>query len=253
MDLFDLKGKKAIVTGAAKETGLCFAMAQGLNRAGAEIVIMDVSDRLDKTLELAGGAAAGYHGVKANLMDNDDIARGFDEALGILGGRVDILVNGAGMQYRCPAIEYPMDKWNQILQVNLSSFFRLSQLAGKIMIAQGKGKIINVASMNSFLGGNIIPAYACSKGGVIQMTRALSNEWVELGVNVNAIAPGFMETELTIDLRNMEQAKEITTRIPIKRWGKPTDLQGATIFLASAASDYVSGIIIPVDGGYLGH
>lgn len=253
MNLFDLTGKKAIVVGAAKETGLCFAMAKGLSMAGADIVIADVSDRLDKTIEMAGGAKAGFYGVRMNLLDIDDMERGFRDALDITGGRVDILLNGGGLQHREPAIDFAWDQWEKIMQVNLGAVFRMCQLAGKVMIAQGQGKIINVASVNAFLGGNIIPAYSCSKGGVVQLTRALSNEWISLGVNVNAIVPGFMETEFTLGLRQMAQVNEITPRIPAGKWGKPTDLQGAAIFLASAASNYVSGTTLAVDGGYLGH
>ncbi|MBQ9512140.1 MAG: SDR family oxidoreductase [Lachnospiraceae bacterium] len=248
---FDLQGKKAIVTGAGRDTGLCYGMAKALHTCGAEVVLYDVLPSVHDTAKQLGETAPAVYGVEADLNDAASRTRGFHEAVELLGGRLDILVNGAGMQYRCKAIDYPEDKWEQIINVNLSSMFFLSQMAAKIMIPAGKGKIINIASMNSFLGGKIIPAYASSKGGVMQMTKALSNEWCGLGVNVNAIAPGYYETELTEDLRKMEQAKDISKRIPAGRWGKPEDLSGAVVFLASEASDYVSGAILAVDGGAL--
>lgn len=254
MNMFDLTGKKAIVTGAARETGLCYAMAKALNEAGAKIVILDISkDRMEKTIEMSGGAAAGYYGVVTNLCDPEDLKRGFEEAIQILGGRLDILVNGAGTQFRADAVEFPAEKWDFVLDINLTSIFRLSQLAGKLMLKQGGGKIINVASMNAFLGGWRVPAYAASKGGVAQLTKALSNEWMGRGINVNAIAPGYMRTELSRDLVESEQGKDIEKRIPAHRFGNPSDLGGATVFLASPASDYISGVILPVDGGYLGN
>lgn len=251
INAFDLKGKKAIVTGAGRNTGLCFAMAKALHSCGAEVVLFDFLPSVFETAEELGGAANGCYAVQADLNDRESRESGFHKAVELLGGQLDILLNGAGMQYRCPAIDYPEDKWYQIMNVNLNSMFFLSQMAAKVMIPQGKGKIINIASMNSFLGGKIIPAYACSKGGVMQMTKALSNEWCALGINVNAIAPGYMKTQLTEDLRQMEQAKDISRRIPAGRWGDPDDLSGAVVFLASAASDYVSGAILPVDGGAL--
>ena len=250
MELFDLSGKKAIVTGAANENGLCFSMASGLVEAGATVVLMDISDKIFDTAKAAGGEKAGFHAVKADFLDNSEIERGFNDAMEILGG-IDILVNGAGTLYRQPAVDYPIDKWNEILQVDLSSVFVMSQLAGREMIKNGSGKIINIASMNSFRGGITVLAYTSAKGGVMQLTKALSNEWMPLGVNVNAIAPGFMETEMSVNLRQLDKTQEIPKRIPAGRWGLPSDVKGAAIFLASPASDYISGAIIPVDGGFL--
>ena len=169
----------------------------------------------------------------------------------IFGGRLDILLNGAGTQYRCPAAEFPAEQWERLIGINLSAMFYMCQLAGRIMLRQNAGKIINIASMNSFRGGHIVPAYSASKGGVVQLTRALSNEWMPRGIQVNAIAPGFMETELSHDMMVSEVGQAITKRIPAGRWGRPSDLDGVTLFLASEASNYVSGNVIQVDGGYL--
>jgi 2-deoxy-D-gluconate 3-dehydrogenase len=251
MDLFDLTNKKAVVTGAGKETGLNFAIAKALNEKGAKIVIIDFDEaRLQNTLNIAGGTEAGFWGIIADLSKRGEIERSFNESISLLGG-IDILVNGAGIQYRCSAIDYPIDKWEQIMNLNLTTMLILSQLVGRIMLEQKHGKIINIASVNAFFGAKNMPAYACSKGGVVQLTKALSNEWIAQGVNVNALVPGFMSTEINEDLRSSEYGRDITTRIPINRWGTPKDLMGAAIFLASAASDYVSGIALPVDGGFM--
>jgi len=252
MDMFSLNGKKAIVTGAAKTSGLCYGMAKALHDAGAEVVLMDVSPEVHNLCESLGGAGAGYFAVQADLRDHESMRKGFDEALEKLGGALDILLNGAGLQYRCDAIEFPKDRWDLIIDVNLSAVFFLSQMAAEHMIPRGGGKIINIASMTSFVASRRIPAYAASKGGVMQLTKALSNEWASQGVNVNAIAPGYMATELTANMINTEQVRQHTLRIPMGRWGTPEDLAGAVVFLASRASDYISGAILPVDGGYLG-
>jgi 2-deoxy-D-gluconate 3-dehydrogenase len=162
-------------------------------------------------------------------------------------------VNNAGEQKRHPSEQFPLEDWDLVLAVNLDAVWILAQAAGRRMLAQGRGKIINVASMMSFTGGWTIPAYAASKGGVAQLTKALSNEWACRGVNVNAIAPGYMRTGLTAALvGNPQREPGILARIPAGRWGEPEDLKGTVIFLASAASDYLNGVIIPVDGGYLG-
>lgn len=249
---FSLAGKTAIVTGAGKTTGLCLAMATALNDAGAKVVLFDLAEEVTALAEKLGGAAKGYYAVRANLCEAESREAGFKQAVDLLGGKLDILVNGAGMQFRCDAIDFPADKWEAIIGVNLGAMFYMCQLAARTMRDQGKGKIINIASMTSYLGSKRIPAYASSKGGVMQLTKALSNEWAALGININAIAPGYMETELTRDVITTDLGKQHTSRIPAGRWGKPEDLQGAIVFLASSASDYVSGAIIPVDGGYLG-
>jgi len=252
-NLFDLQGKTAIVTGGAR--GLNYSIASGLHEAGVKLVLVDLNEKsvIDASEELGkSGATVDY--VVGDLSKLDELPNLYEKALTKLDGHLDILINGAGMQYRCKAVDFPLEKWNQIIAINLSAVFKLAQLAGATMLQQGRGKIINIASMTSFFGSEMIPAYAASKGGVMQLTKALSNEWAGKQVNVNAIAPGYMKTALTADMKskNPQQYTEITNRIPAHRWGEPSDLKGTAIFLASSASDYISGAIIPVDGGYLG-
>lgn len=223
--------------------------------AGADLVLIATNEeRLQQASARLGQDGANVSYVVGELSNLENIENIYNNALEKLDGHIDILVNNAGIQYRCKAENFPLDKWKSIIDINLSSVFVLSQLAGKTMIAQGSGKIINIASMTSYFGSEMIPAYAASKGGIMQLTKALSNEWAPLGIHVNAIAPGYMETVLTSDMRqkNPSQYQEITCRIPAHRWGKPEDLQGAVLFLSSNASNYVTGAILPVDGGYLG-
>jgi 2-deoxy-D-gluconate 3-dehydrogenase len=251
-DLFSLKGKAAIVTGAAKTTGLCYDMAVALHDAGAKVVLVDISPEVHGLAKTLGGDENNYYAIQADITRQASREAAVSGALELLGGRLDILLNGAGIQFRCDAVDFPEDKFRSIIDINMTSLFFMCQLAGKIMLNQGSGKIINIASMTSFMASRRIAAYAASKGAVMQLTKALSNEWAGKGINVNAIAPGYMATELTADMINTEQGKAHTARIPMGRWGKPEDLRGVTVFLASAASDYISGAIIPVDGGYLG-
>lgn len=251
--LFCVSGKKAIVTGGAR--GLGYAMAEGLHNAGTEVVLIATNEeRLKQSAEKLGRNGAKVSYVVGDLSKIEKIEEIFQSALEKLDGRIDILVNNAGIQYRCKAKNFPIAKWKSIIDINLNAVFVLSQLAGNVMIRQGNGKIINIASMTSFFGSEMIPAYSASKGGIMQLTKALSNEWMQYGVNVNAIAPGYMETALTSDMKekNPAQYEEITQRIPAHRWGKADDLQGTVLFLSSDASNYISGAIIPVDGGYLG-
>jgi len=167
-------------------------------------------------------------------------------------GKIDILVNNAGTIRRAPAADSTLEDWNAVLETNLSSVFRLSQLAGRTMLAQGSGKIINIASLLTFQGGVFVPSYAAAKGGVGQLTKALANEWASRGVNVNAIAPGYIETDNTAALRaDPVRSRQILERIPAGRWGKPADLAGAAVFLASRASDYLHGHVLVVDGGWM--
>ncbi len=249
---FSLKGKTAIVTGGAQ--GLCNAIAQAFHDAGAAVVLVDVSDKVQEAADAMASEEAPVYAVQGDLTDTANLEKMVDECEAKLGGHIDILLNGAGIQYRCNAEDFPEDRWNKIIEINLSSLFFMAQKVGRKMLAQGHGKIINIASMCSFFGSTMIPAYSASKGGVAQLTKALSNEWASRGVTVNAMAPGYMITKLTENMKevNPKGYEEITGRIPMGRWGKPEDLEGTAVFLASEASDYVSGAIIPIDGGYLG-
>lgn len=251
MNLFDLTGKKAIVTGGTR--GLGRGAAEGLIEAGAEVVLLGSSPHVRRTAGELSEKGFHVHAVQADLSQELQRREGFSEALGLLGGRLDILVQAAGVQRRHKAEEFPADDWNFVLEVNLNAVFRICQMAGAVMLEQGRGKIINFASMLSYFGGYTVPAYAASKGGVAQMTKALSNEWAGRGINVNAVAPGYMATDMNTGLLQDEARNaSITARIPAGRWGNPEDMKGVTVFLASRASDYISGAVIPVDGGYLG-
>lgn len=243
--LFDITGKKAIVTGGTR--GLGFGMAEALVEAGCEVVIIGSSDKVFETAEKLACKA-----VKADLRSREENYRAFREALALLGGDVDVLVTAAGIQRRHLAEEFSMEEWDEVLSINLDSVWIFCQEAGRIMLKKGHGKIINVASMNSFFGGQTVPAYSAAKGAVVQLTKALSNDWAGRGINVNAIAPGYMATDLNTALLNDPiRSAQIGARIPAGRWGRNDDMKGATIFLASAASDYVCGAVLPVDGGYL--
>jgi len=244
LELFDLRGKNAIVTGAAR--GLGRGMATALIEAGAQVLIVDYSETVALTAKEIG---AKY--IQADLSDIDALPTFFDEAVGMLGG-LDILINNAGIISRSFVEDTPFDEWRKVVNLNLDVVFRLCQLAGNIMLAQGSGKIINIASMLSFSGGYTIASYAASKGGVAQLTKAISNEWAGKGICVNAIAPGYFDTVLNSALKaNEVRNKELSDRIPLGRWGVPEDLGGAAIFLSSSASDYVTGVVLPVDGGFL--
>lgn len=250
MNLFDLSGKKAIVTGA--NYGLGHGIAEGLMEAGAEVLIIARSASILTVSEEFNERGLHCHALQADLADLDNLDSVFAKALRILGS-IDILVPAAGVQSRHPSEEFPLSDWQMVLDLNLTSVFRLCQLAGNEMLKQKSGKIINIASMLSYFGGYTVPAYAASKGGIAQLTKALSNEWASKGINVNAIAPGYMATKMNINLINDEARNaQITDRIPAKRWGTPEDLKGISILLASSASDYINGAIIAVDGGYLG-
>jgi 2-deoxy-D-gluconate 3-dehydrogenase len=244
-DLFDLTGARALVTGGGR--GLGRAMAEALARAGARVAVVARSEEAD----IAARELRGL-GVRADLSDRDDLQRGFEEAVTGLGG-LDVLVVSHGVGRRIPALEHELSDWDDVLATNLTSVFELCQLAGRIMVPQGRGKIVTVASMLSFSGGLNVSSYAASKGGVGQLTKALANEWAPHGVNVNAIAPGYFRTELTAGIwrDDPDRSAQILTRLPAGRWGEPADLDGAVVFLACAASDYVHGVVLPVDGGWL--
>jgi 2-dehydro-3-deoxy-D-gluconate 5-dehydrogenase len=246
---FSIAGKKAIVTGAAR--GLGRGMAQGLHEAGADLALIDMSDSIQAVAKEMGAQGARVVGVQADLSKRDELKRGFNEAVAALGG-LDILLNNAGITRWSQAEAMSQADWDIVLEVNLNSVFLLAQLAGQHMLKQGYGKIVNIASLLSFGGGYLTVGYAASKGGVAQMTKALANEWSSRGINVNAIAPGYMATEMNIPLmEDPARNKLILDRVPAGRWGLPEDLVGALIFLSSSASDYVHGILIPVDGGFL--
>ena len=241
--LFNLKGKAAIVTGAAG--GLGSAMAEALRDAECRVVVVGKSDRV---LDLD---RQGFIPLKSDLTQSGEPERVVYEAIGALG-QLDILINAHGIVSRAPAEEFPLDQWDQTIATNLTSVFQTAQAAARHFLKGKSGKIINVASMLSFSGGLRAVAYTASKGGVAQLTKAMANEWAPHGINVNAIAPGYFETKATDALRSDPiRNQQILDRLPVGRWGRPSDLQGAVIFLASAASDYVHGIILPVDGGWL--
>jgi 2-deoxy-D-gluconate 3-dehydrogenase len=250
MSAFSLQGKNALVTGS--RTGLGAAMAIGLAEAGANVMVHGSKengiDDVCSTIRASGAKAAS---VVADLLDPASPGKLVDATISAFGS-IDILINNAGIIRRSPAVEYSIDNWNDVLQVNLNAVFRMAQLAGKHMVAQGRGKIVNIASVLSFQGGILVPAYAAAKGAVAQLTKALANEWASKGVNVNAIAPGYMETDVTAALRaDPNRNRQILERIPAGRWGVPKDLAGAAVFLSSAASDYVHGTVLVVDGGWL--
>jgi len=251
MNMFDLTGKKAIVTGGA--SGLGRGLVEGLHEAGAEVAIIDITDQIDAIANEIGRSGAKVFGIKGNLGDREQLTQAFQASVAKLDGTLDILVNCAGIQRRNSCVDFTAKDWDDVIELNLSVTFLLSQMAGRIMRDKNKGKIINIASMLCFFGGYTVPAYAASKGGVAQLTKAFSNEWASLGINVNAIAPGYMDTPLnTAIMADQERNSKILSRIPAGRWGTPEDLKGLIIFLASDSSNYINGAIIPVDGGYLG-
>ncbi len=248
---FDISGKKAIISGGAGDLGR--SMVAALRDAGVEVVVLDIIENLhEKVNDWSIPDKAKVHGVKVNLADRGDLAQGFDEAVRLLK-TVDILVNAQGIQRRHRAEEFPISDWDEVIEINLTSVFLLCQMAGRIMLTKGYGKIVNIASMQSFTGGFTIPAYAASKAGVAQITKSFSNEWASRGVTVNAIAPGYIDTKMTAAVKaDPVRYPRILARIPLGRWGTPEDLCGPLLFLCSPASDYVSGVIFPVDGGMLG-
>ncbi|HLH37956.1 MAG TPA: glucose 1-dehydrogenase [Bryobacteraceae bacterium] len=250
LDAFRLDGKNALVTGS--RTGIGKALALALAEAGANVVVHgSKQDGLEEVCSAARAVGVKAAAVLADLADPQSPDRLFEGALQEFGS-LDILINNAGILRRSPAVDYPAGAWNEILQVDLTAVFRLSQLAGKHMLSRGRGKIVNIASALSFQGGLFVPAYAAAKGGVAQLTKALANEWAAHGVNVNAIAPGYIETDVTSALRaDPVRSRQILERIPAGRWGVPSDLAGAAVFLCSAASDYVHGALLTVDGGWL--
>ncbi|MGC4748346.1 2-dehydro-3-deoxy-D-gluconate 5-dehydrogenase KduD [Micromonospora sp. DT201] len=249
--LFDLSGRTAVVTGARRGIGL--AMAEALALAGADIVGVSAQleaegSEVERRVRAAGRR---FTALRADLGDRAAVHRLASDITDL--GPVDILVNNGGTIARTPAAEHPDEMWDHVIEVNLSSQFVLSREIGRTMVERGRGKIIFTASLLSFQGGITVPGYAASKSGVAGLTKALANEWAAHGVNVNAIAPGYIATDNTQALRDdPDRNQAILARIPASRWGRADDLGGATVFLASTASDYVNGIVLPVDGGWLG-
>ena len=250
-DAFRLDGRAALVTGASR--GLGAAIARALADAGADVVLHSSRTPAQSDADsIATRCGVRTACVTADLSQPNAAAMLVEQAIAPLGP-IDILVNNAGIIRRAPAAEFGDEEWDEVLQVNLSAVFRLSKAAAAGMLQRGSGKIINVASLLSFQGGIRIPAYAAAKGGVAQLTKALANEWAAQGVNVNAIAPGYMVTDNTKPLMDDPvRFRDITARIPAGRWGQPEDLAGAAVFLASSASDYVHGHVLVVDGGWMG-
>ena len=250
VERFQLTGKNALVTGSTKGLGAAIALA--LAEAGANVVI---HGRTSDLHDICGRIRAfGRRSVfiAADLADGPACLQLFEKAVEALG-TIDILVNNAGIIRRSPAGEFPPQDWDEVIAVNLTAAFRLCQLAGSRMLERGAGgKIVNIASLLSFQGGVLVPSYAAAKGGLVQLTKALANEWASRGINVNAIAPGYMATENTAALRkDPDRNRQILERIPSGRWGEPCDVSGAAIFLCSPASEYVHGHVLVVDGGWL--
>lgn len=247
---FQLKGKTALVTGSHRGLGATIALA--LAEAGADVAC---NGRDSDAGTICGdiralGRRAAY--FAADVAEAEACSELIEKTVAEFGA-VDILVNNAGIIRRAPAADYSAEDWDAVISVDLTAVFRLSQLAARRMFAQGTGgKILNIASVLSFQGGILVPAYAAAKGGVVQLTRAFANEWAGKGINVNAIAPGYMATDNTAALRNDPvRSRQILDRIPAGRWGAPGDLAGAAVFLCSSASDYVHGHVLAVDGGWL--
>lgn len=249
LDLFNLEGKLAVVTGAC--TGLGQGMVLGLAEAGADVVGVDIGD-MSETKAMVTALGRNFTEIKANLMDFDEIDRVFNEIEEKIGV-ADILVNNAGIIRRADAIEFTEKDWDDVMDINIKAVFFMSQRFAKSIIAKGKfGKITNIASMLSFQGGIRVPSYTASKSGVMGVTRLMANEWASKGITINAIAPGYMATNNTEALRADEKRNaDILDRIPANRWGTPSDLKGAVVFLSSNASDYVNGYTLAVDGGWL--
>lgn len=250
LDSFRLDSKVALVTGAARGLGQAAALA--LAEAGADVAVLDLLGTEETVAKIEALGRRAYP-IEANLLeatpeDLDAIVAGVVEHL----GSIDVLVNNAGIIRRAPLLEHPAQDWDDVLAINLDAVFHLSRSAGRRFVAQGSGKIINIASMLSFQGGILVPGYTASKHAVAGVTKSFANELAAHGVNANAIAPGYMATDNTAPIRaDAAREKSILDRIPAARWGTPADLQGAFVFLASPASDYLNGAIIPVDGGWL--
>ena len=252
LDDFKLDGKTAVVTGAS--AGLGRGMAEGLAEAGADVVVVSrTAERLEGVRDTIRAMGRTCESVPADIGDASQIP-GMIEAAKAVTGRIDIIVNNAGTSFRSPPEDFPEEEWRRVMDLNINAVWYCSQAAGKIMIEQGDGgKIVNTASLLSFQGGILVPPYAASKGAVMQLTKSMANDWAKHNIQVNAIAPGYFTTDLTAPIQDDEvRSRQIIERIPADRWGDPSDLKGAVVYLASAASNYVTGHILTVDGGWMG-
>ena len=245
---FDLSGRTAVVTGGGRGLGL--GISQALLAAGADVIVFGRNGLPDDLVGQAADLGRAVHFYPLDLADGDAIA--VTAAQVLAEHRVDILVNNAGTQDRYPAVDFPLEAWDRVIDINLRAVFQLCQLFGRPMLERGDGKVVNLASLLSFQGGLTVPAYAASKGAVAQLTKALCNEWSGKGVNVNAVAPGYMATDMnTALLADPVRLEQLSVRIPAGRWGQPQDIGNVVVFLASQAAGYVHGQVLAVDGGWL--
>ena len=252
MELFSLKGKKALVTGCKR--GIGFAMAEALAEAGADIIGVSASLQSEgsEIEEAVNKLGRNFKGYQCDFSDRKDLYA-FIKKMKSENSQIDILINNAGTIMRKPAAEHPDEYWDKVIEVNQNAQFILTREIGKDMVSRGSGKIIFTASLLTFQGGITVPGYAASKGAIGQLVKAFSNEWASKGVQVNAIAPGYIATDNTAALRSdPERSDSILARIPAGRWGEPADFKGPAIFLSSAGSDYMSGSVMLVDGGWMG-
>ncbi|SDN71041.1 SDR family oxidoreductase [Bacillus sp. OK048] len=248
--LFSLEGKVAAITGATR--GIGHSLAVSLAEAGADIALLQRDSTQMFVKEEIEALGRKCEIIQCDLTDIEQVKNAVPQVIKRFG-KIDILVNNGGIQRRSPAVDFSEEDWDDVLKVNLKAVWMLSQQAGKYMVPKKSGKIINLASLNSFQGGITIPAYASAKGGVAQLTKALSNEWAQHNVNVNAIVPGYIATEMNEALINDNtRSKQILDRIPAGRWGTPEDFKGTVVYLASDASNFVHGHLLAVDGGWLG-
>ena len=250
MEKFSVAGKKCIVTGGAQ--GLSRGMAEGLLENGAEVVLMDLqAEKLQKVVDEYNAMGYKAYAVAGNLSQKSEIDRMFDEAMQYLGGELDVMIPAAGIQRRYEPWEFPEEQWRLVIDVDLNHVWFMCQKAIQVMKDRDTvGKIINIASMNSYFGGTTVPAYSAAKGAIVSLTRSIASDCADHSICCNAIAPGYMDTEMCANM-TQERKDECTKRIPAGRWGLPEDMKGPVVFLASAASDYLNGALIPVDGGYL--
>lgn len=250
MEKFSVAGKKCIVTGGAQ--GLSRGMAEGLLENGAEVVLMDLqAEKLQKVVDEYNAMGYKAYDVSGNLSQKSEIDRMFDEAMQYLGGELDVMIPAAGIQRRYEPWEFPEEQWRLVIDVDLNHVWFMCQKAIQVMKDRDTvGKIINIASMNSYFGGTTVPAYSAAKGAIVSLTRSIASDCADHSICCNAIAPGYMDTEMCANM-TQERKDECTARIPAARWGTPEDVKGPILFLASSASDYLNGATIPVDGGFL--